>query len=179
MTEMMSFRIPSRTRLQIERLESRYHCMTAVVVAAVDRLYRQDVDMAISDRHEAGAAQLRRIRIIGDAQVGLGYIATTVGEVAAIRYADGTTFTSGDWDWSQPDMTDDGDIADAWWVDADGRDAVMLDGLPRLAPWADTQEETASAQTRVDPCSSASGRGLERGGDGGRDVGVMDEEAML
>ena len=52
MAEMMSFRVPTRTRLQLERLSRRYHSMTAVVVAAVDRMYAQEVDnMAISDRH--------------------------------------------------------------------------------------------------------------------------------
>jgi len=133
-TEMMSFRVPPRTRLQMDRLSSRYHTMTAVVVAAVDRLYQQEVNgMAISERHEASTAHMRVIRTIGDAK--LGYIATIIGEVAAVRYADGTTFTVGDWDGIQPDMTDDSDILDAWWVDADGRDAIMLNGLPRLAPW--------------------------------------------
>jgi hypothetical protein len=146
MAEMMSFRVPTRTRLQMDRLSSRYHSMTAVVVAAVDRLYQQEVgNMAISERHEASTAQMRVVRTIGDAKV--GYIATTIGEVAAVRYADGTMFTSGDWDSPQPNLTDDGDILDAWWVDADGRDAMMLDGLPRLAPWATTEEDRMTDQT--------------------------------
>jgi len=43
MADMMSFRVPQRTRRQMEQLATRYHSMTAVVVAAVDRMYAQEV----------------------------------------------------------------------------------------------------------------------------------------
>jgi len=59
MANMMSFRIPARTRSQLERLATRYHSMTAVVVAAVDRMYAQEVatmsDQVIRSFSEANA----------------------------------------------------------------------------------------------------------------------------
>jgi len=45
----MSFRVPVRTRRQLEHLATRYHSMTAVVVAAVDRMYAQEVPTMTHD----------------------------------------------------------------------------------------------------------------------------------
>lgn len=48
----------------------------------------------------------------------------------AVILADGVQFTLPDWQGEQPMAR--GEIADYAWVDAAGRDAVMLDGLPRM-----------------------------------------------
>lgn len=52
-----------------------------------------------------------------------------VGPIAVIL-ADGVQFTTGDWGGAQP--PDASVIGQYRWVDAAGRDAVMVDGLPRL-----------------------------------------------
>lgn len=52
-----------------------------------------------------------------------------VGPIAVIL-ADGVQFTLGDWQGEQP--MERSEIGDYAWVDAAGRDAVMLDGLPHL-----------------------------------------------
>lgn len=52
-----------------------------------------------------------------------------VGPIAVIL-ADGVQFTLSDWQGAQP--MERSEIGDYAWVDAVGRDAVMLDGLPRL-----------------------------------------------
>lgn len=50
--------------------------------------------------------------------------------VIAVILADGVQFTPADWQGEQPMDTDE--IADCRWVDAYGRDAIMMDGLPRV-----------------------------------------------
>lgn len=52
-----------------------------------------------------------------------------VGPIAVIQ-SDGIQFTLSDWEAAQP-MTID-EIADCIWVDAFGRTAIMLHGLPRV-----------------------------------------------
>ena len=51
--------------------------------------------------------------------------------VAAIRYwTSGIEMVTYDWQASQPDMTDAEDIADWEWVDVDGFQVTMVDGMP-------------------------------------------------
>lgn len=52
-------------------------------------------------------------------------------ESSAISYADGTTFVLDDWQGSRPESEEE--IADYNWVSAaDGRKAIVIDGLPRI-----------------------------------------------
>lgn len=62
----------------------------------------------------------------------LGYMATEVGPVAIIIHGDGTMLTPEDWQAPQPDVWSDDDIAATRWVDAYGRLAIIIDGLPRI-----------------------------------------------
>lgn len=71
----------------------------------------------------------RRIAIDDDATLYLFQF----GDIksSAISYADGTTFVLDDWQGSRPESEEE--IADYNWVSAaDGRKAIVMDGLPRL-----------------------------------------------
>lgn len=54
-----------------------------------------------------------------------------IGPLAVILTADGVQFTPRDWQGSYYPQTI-GDIAGVQWLDTRGRDAVMMDGLPRV-----------------------------------------------
>lgn len=71
----------------------------------------------------------RRITLDGDATLYLFQF----GDIksSAISYADGTTFVLDDWQGSRPESEEE--IEDYNWVSAaDGRKAIVMDGLPRL-----------------------------------------------
>ncbi len=80
------------------------------------------------------------VRCVGDGEeVGLGYWVVdrdwgalgAGARIASVEYSmTGIAFTPCDWQASPPDMDDDDDIASTRWADADGHEAIMMDGLP-------------------------------------------------
>ena len=51
--------------------------------------------------------------------------------IARLSYADGTTYTTSDWQAPQPQTLDE--VGDFNWIDEKtGRAAIMIDGLPRV-----------------------------------------------
>lgn len=72
---------------------------------------------------------IRREQDLTDGAVLLHVQHPEAGLVAVIAYPDGAQFTPSDWQGEQPQ--DAGDIARWRWVDEDGRDAVMFEGMPR------------------------------------------------
>lgn len=65
-------------------------------------------------------AELRQVTIETDDEIEL--------TIAVFWYETGTYFTTIDWQGQQPQEWDE--IADYRWIDADGGDAIMFDGLP-------------------------------------------------
>jgi len=53
--------------------------------------------------------------------------------ISIVRYADGSVFTTTDWQEVQPDGVDDIDLW-KWMEPTSGRDAVIIAGWPRLFP---------------------------------------------
>jgi len=80
---------------------------------------------------EADACPIMAEETIG--RYGCFYIVEhpVTGPLAVILSA-GTQFTPRDWQGPQPMSTEE--IPETAWVDARGRDALMLDGLPRVMP---------------------------------------------
>jgi len=85
-------------------------------------------------------AQYESTRCVGEREeVCLGYWvidedwgALAPGDkIALVAYVEtGIAFTPFDWQARQPDMDSDYDIATTRWVDEDGNEAGMMDGLP-------------------------------------------------
>ena len=84
------------------------------VYSAIDRQYYEGIileEVALSDQ----ASMLT---------VGIDDL-----EISIIKYGDNCIFTTDDWQSSQPDKKED--IGDYRWLDSNGVQAVLIDGLPR------------------------------------------------
>lgn len=57
------------------------------------------------------------------------HISKIMRTIAVIQYDDSTQFTQ--WDWTDPVVLPE-NIATSKWVHTSGREAIMLDGLPRI-----------------------------------------------